>query len=43
VKAVAAESVADALRLALDAATPEDLVLVTGSLYLVGAARTVAT
>jgi dihydrofolate synthase/folylpolyglutamate synthase len=43
VDAVAAETVADALRLALEAAAPEDLVFVTGSLYLVGAARTVCT
>jgi dihydrofolate synthase/folylpolyglutamate synthase len=34
-----AESVAEALDLALRRAEPEDLVLVTGSLYVVGAAR----
>ncbi|MEY2475666.1 MAG: dihydrofolate synthase / folylpolyglutamate synthase [Actinomycetota bacterium] len=38
VPAVAAETVPNALRLAVDAATPADVVLVTGSLYLVGAA-----
>ena len=32
-------SVADAVRRATDAATPDDLVLITGSLYTVGAAR----
>jgi dihydrofolate synthase/folylpolyglutamate synthase len=35
----AVESVPDALELALGRAEPEDLVLVTGSLYVVGAAR----
>jgi dihydrofolate synthase/folylpolyglutamate synthase len=35
-----AETVADALDAALAAAGPDDLVLVTGSLYVVGAART---
>lgn len=34
-----ADSVAEALELALGRAEPEDLVLVTGSLYVVGAAR----
>ena len=43
VRAVVADTVADALRIARDAATPEDLILVTGSLYLVGAARTALT
>jgi dihydrofolate synthase / folylpolyglutamate synthase len=38
---VEADSVADALQIALDAAGPDDLVLVTGSLYVVGAARSV--
>jgi dihydrofolate synthase/folylpolyglutamate synthase len=33
------ESVADALDVALSAASPDDLVLVTGSLYVVGSAR----
>ncbi|HLI01810.1 MAG TPA: hypothetical protein VKV06_13575, partial [Acidimicrobiales bacterium] len=33
------ESVADAVSLALDAAGPDDIVLVAGSLYVVGAAR----
>ncbi|MDQ6782618.1 MAG: Mur ligase family protein [Actinomycetota bacterium] len=33
------ESVPDALRAAMDRATAEDLILVTGSLYVVGAAR----
>ena len=35
----AVDSVAEALELALRRAEPEDLVLVTGSLYVVGAAR----
>jgi dihydrofolate synthase/folylpolyglutamate synthase len=35
-----ASSVADAVALARDAACPDDLILVTGSLYVVGAART---
>jgi len=39
VEAVAAESVPEALRIAFDRAGPEDLILVTGSLYVVGAAR----
>ncbi len=34
-----AESVADALQVAIDAAGPDDLILVTGSLYTVGSAR----
>jgi dihydrofolate synthase/folylpolyglutamate synthase len=34
-----AETVADALAVALEAAGPDDVVLVTGSLYVVGAAR----
>jgi dihydrofolate synthase/folylpolyglutamate synthase len=38
IQAVAAATVPEALRRAREAATPEDLVLVTGSLYLVGAA-----
>ncbi|MDQ6836836.1 MAG: Mur ligase family protein [Actinomycetota bacterium] len=33
------ESVADAVRVAIDRATADDVVLVTGSLYVVGAAR----
>jgi folylpolyglutamate synthase/dihydropteroate synthase len=33
------DSVADALHVALSAASPDDLVLVTGSLYVVGSAR----
>jgi dihydrofolate synthase/folylpolyglutamate synthase len=37
--AVEAESVADALQVAIDAAGPDDLILVTGSLYTVGSAR----
>ncbi|MCU1493161.1 MAG: folC [Acidimicrobiaceae bacterium] len=36
------EAVPDALELALDLADPDDVVLVTGSLYVVGAARTAA-
>ncbi len=36
------DSVAEALAAALERARPEDLVLVTGSLYLVGAARRAA-
>jgi dihydrofolate synthase/folylpolyglutamate synthase len=40
-EAVPATSVAEALSLAVDAAHVDDLVLVTGSLYLVGAARAV--
>jgi dihydrofolate synthase/folylpolyglutamate synthase len=40
VEALEAESVADAVDLALDRADPDDLILVTGSLYVVGAART---
>jgi dihydrofolate synthase/folylpolyglutamate synthase len=43
VRAVEAETVADALRLAGEAATPDDVIVVTGSLYLVGAARTALT
>jgi dihydrofolate synthase/folylpolyglutamate synthase len=43
VPTVATETVADALRVALDAAGEDDLVLVTGSLYLVGAARAALT
>ncbi len=43
VASVPADSVADALGLAYDAAEPDDLILVTGSLYLVGAARAVLT
>ena len=39
VEAVATESVADALEVAFDRAGPDDLILVTGSLYVVGAAR----
>ncbi|MFP5377607.1 MAG: bifunctional folylpolyglutamate synthase/dihydrofolate synthase [Acidimicrobiia bacterium] len=39
--AVDAPSVPDAVEAALAAARPDDLVLVTGSLYVVGAARTV--
>ncbi|MGH9077352.1 MAG: bifunctional folylpolyglutamate synthase/dihydrofolate synthase [Acidimicrobiales bacterium] len=39
-RAVEAPSVADAVDVALGAAGPDDLVLVTGSLYVVGAART---
>lgn len=39
VEAVPTGTVDDALRVAREAAGPEDLVLVTGSLYLVGAAR----
>lgn len=39
VETVTAGSVEDALRLAREAAGPDDLVLVTGSLYVVGAAR----
>lgn len=38
--AVAVHSVADALDVALAEARPDELVLVTGSLYVVGAART---
>ena len=38
-RAVAADSVAEALEVAFDAAGPDDLILVTGSLYVVGAAR----
>ncbi len=38
-EAIEAESVAEALEIALEAAEEEDLVLVTGSLYVVGAAR----
>jgi dihydrofolate synthase/folylpolyglutamate synthase len=37
--AVEAESVADGLQVAIDEAGPEDLILVTGSLYTVGSAR----
>ena len=33
---MAADSVAEALQLALGAAEPDDLILVTGSLYVVG-------
>jgi dihydrofolate synthase/folylpolyglutamate synthase len=40
VEAVAAPSVADAVRVALDRAGPDDAVLVSGSLYVVGEART---
>jgi dihydrofolate synthase/folylpolyglutamate synthase len=40
VDAVVAKDVADALRTALDAAGEDDVVLVTGSLYVVGEART---
>ena len=43
VEAVAADSVDDALRLAAGAAGSDDVILVTGSLYLVGAARTALT
>ncbi len=39
VGAVEAESVAEALQVAIDAAGPDDLILVTGSLYTVGSAR----
>jgi dihydrofolate synthase/folylpolyglutamate synthase len=39
VEAVAADSVPDALDIALGRAGPDDLILVTGSLYVVGAAR----
>jgi folylpolyglutamate synthase/dihydropteroate synthase len=39
VAAVAAGDVREALAIARDAAEPDDVVLVTGSLYLVGAAR----
>jgi dihydrofolate synthase/folylpolyglutamate synthase len=39
VKALAVESVGEAVDKALAQATPSDLVLVTGSLYVVGAAR----
>ena len=39
VPAVAARQPADALRAAREAATPDDLLLITGSLYLVGAIR----
>jgi dihydrofolate synthase/folylpolyglutamate synthase len=39
VATVVADSVAEAVELALDEADPEDLVLVSGSLYVVGAAR----
>jgi len=39
VEAVEAESVAEALEVALDRAGPDDLILVSGSLYVVGAAR----
>jgi folylpolyglutamate synthase/dihydropteroate synthase len=35
------ESVAEGVRLALERADPEDMLLVTGSLYVVGAARSV--
>ncbi|HLH47212.1 MAG TPA: hypothetical protein VKV25_08635, partial [Acidimicrobiales bacterium] len=41
VRAVEADSVEEALALALRAARPEDLILVAGSLYVVGAARQV--
>jgi dihydrofolate synthase / folylpolyglutamate synthase len=41
VHAVETDSVADALQTALDAAGPDDLILVTGSLYTVGSARAV--
>jgi dihydrofolate synthase/folylpolyglutamate synthase len=40
VPAVAADSVAEALEVAFDRAGPDDLILITGSLYVVGAART---
>jgi folylpolyglutamate synthase/dihydropteroate synthase len=39
-RAVATGSVAEAMDVALAEAGPDDLVLVTGSLYVVGAART---
>jgi dihydrofolate synthase / folylpolyglutamate synthase len=39
VDAVATDSVAEALEVAFDRARPDDLILVTGSLYVVGAAR----
>jgi dihydrofolate synthase/folylpolyglutamate synthase len=39
VEAVATDSVPEALEVAFDRAGPEDLILVTGSLYVVGAAR----
>jgi dihydrofolate synthase/folylpolyglutamate synthase len=39
VEAVATDSVAEALAVAFDRAATEDLILVTGSLYVVGAAR----
>ncbi|HET6809971.1 MAG TPA: folylpolyglutamate synthase/dihydrofolate synthase family protein [Acidimicrobiales bacterium] len=39
VEAVAVEGVADAVRRGVEGADPADLVLVTGSLYVVGAAR----
>jgi dihydrofolate synthase / folylpolyglutamate synthase len=38
-RALVAETVADAVAIALGEAEPDDLVLVTGSLYVVGAAR----
>ena len=38
-----ADEISDAMRVAAAAAGPDDLVLVTGSLYLVGAARAVLT
>jgi dihydrofolate synthase/folylpolyglutamate synthase len=38
-RAVEAESVAEALELAINEASPEDVIVVTGSLYTVGAAR----
>lgn len=40
VTAQPAADIRDALRIATDAAQPDDVILVTGSLYLVGAART---
>jgi dihydrofolate synthase/folylpolyglutamate synthase len=43
VPAVAAADVAAALRKASEATEPDDLILVTGSLYLVGAARALLT
>jgi dihydrofolate synthase/folylpolyglutamate synthase len=39
VEAIAVERVADAVRRGVDAAGEADMVLVTGSLYVVGAAR----
>jgi dihydrofolate synthase/folylpolyglutamate synthase len=41
VQAIEADSVAEALEIAVGQAEPEELILVTGSLYVVGAARAV--